>query len=142
MTKQPFWPRKEVAKLTNLSERRVLFYTEQGVLYEVERAVGRGYARQYSMIDIIDLTLIRHLDALGINLQMIKEVVFNFHQVKDKWWTKGRFTEEPFLIIIYLAPDGGHTFGYRKGSDIATAKADRPVTLIINMTEIVKSIGF
>lgn len=67
--------RKQVSIVTNIPERRVLFYTEQGMLKDFAKSTGRGFARDYSQEDVLLLNIINRLSKIGFSLNKIKEIV-------------------------------------------------------------------
>jgi DNA-binding transcriptional MerR regulator len=108
------WMRSEVAEITGLSDRRVLFYTEQNVLPQFHVNVGRGTAREYSLRDIFYLMLLLELKALGLSLSRIKSIIMALHGKTfddtnaPEWqrasgptiWVDGGFTREQVFLII------------------------------------------
>jgi len=73
--------RKEVAKETNLNERLVKFYTDEGLVEpEIDPGKGRGKVRRYSQRNIIDFALIKRMTALNIKIQKIREFLEHFRK--------------------------------------------------------------
>lgn len=66
---------KEVSNITGIPERRVLFYTEQNMLSNFKKSVGRGNARDYSDHDIQIFKIIDRLKVIGFELKKIKEII-------------------------------------------------------------------
>jgi DNA-binding transcriptional MerR regulator len=137
------WSRKQVSEITGLSDRRVLYYSERGMLLGLKKNVGSGTSREYSIFEIYDLLLIRELDRLGLSPSRMRGIIDSFHQTKDKWWLFDKFIDKPFLIIITLSDSDneGFIFGYRIGSDVITTLADHISTIVINLTKLFKKAG-
>jgi len=67
--------RKQVSIITGIPDRRVLFYTEQGILKDFNKNTGRGSARHYSEHDVHILNIIKRLSVIGFELKKIKEII-------------------------------------------------------------------
>jgi hypothetical protein len=157
------WTRKEVARITGLSDRRVLFYTEQNVLPLFTVAVGRGTAREYSRRDIFYLMLLQELQDLGLSLSKIRLIIMALHIKTFRFtggppppmagpsiWKDGTLAEGPFIIVISLpqGPEEHHLSPDAKGYDSEvflqvfagspeiTVLADRPSKIVINLNQV------
>lgn len=69
------WSRKQVAEITGIPERRVLFYTEQQILPGFNIATGRGNSREYSLDDIFCLAVANEITASGVGLSKVKPMM-------------------------------------------------------------------
>ena len=88
--------RTEFAKSTGTPDRKILFYTENGLFPDINRYVGRGAARQYTKTEIIDLAIIKELKKFDIPLNKIKEIIDYIHSSPDA---------KPFTFV--WCPDDG-----------------------------------
>ena len=79
---QPPFNRKEASKITGIPSRRILFYVEQSNLLKRLKRPGRGFRREYDLIDIAELILIRELGSLGVTLAKISDIVFSASRPK------------------------------------------------------------
>ncbi len=149
------WTRKEVAKITGIPERRVLYYTEQPLLIPgVKTDVGRGTAREYDQKAIFYLLLIKELDSVGLSLSVIRSLVkaiwlktmdrptdMEFMGKKLDLWVNGKFTEKPIILIISLNDEGkGFSFGIEEGKTEITIRVDR-TKIVLNLNQIFKKSG-
>ncbi len=158
MTLKTTWTRRDVARITGIPDRRVLFYTEQLVIPDFRPSVGRGTPRQYSIMDLFYFLLIKELDSLGLSLTRIKGIIYLLHARQlfndKKLWISGTFTEEPTIMIISLYPEDHMQstdsethypdefyFSIVPGSTEIKLKADRPSQIVINLNKIFKRIG-
>lgn len=94
--------RREVAVATVIPERRVLYYTEAGLLPDVTLPVGRGRRRIYSRRDVFILQLLRELRALGFRLARAADVIeIVKSQHLDRLFDEdGRFTKKKLSLVI------------------------------------------
>lgn len=67
--------RKQVSEMTGIPERRILFYTESGLLPSMKRDTGRGISREYSSHDVHILSIVKRLSVIGFSLKTIKEII-------------------------------------------------------------------
>jgi len=141
------WIRKEVAGIADLSDRRVLYYSEQaGLLPDLEPTVGSGIAREYSKKDVISLLLIKELADFGFALSKIKEIMFNFFQIQDKWWDaqKNEFKKGNSALTIYKAGKKGFTMGYKElgnNTECTLLLNRHPSAIVINVGLLVERSG-
>lgn len=101
------WTRKEIAEITGIPYRRVLFYTEHQILPGFNTATGRGTARLYSVTDLFYLLLVKELDAVGLSLVRIRSLITFLHYAQMKGlnlFVNGEFTEETVIAIISPSP--------------------------------------
>lgn len=148
------YTRKEVADITGIPDRRVLFYTEQpGLLPGIQRAVGRGNAREYTLKSIFYLLLINELGELGVSLSIARHVV-NFLDVgsmknspvswsMNLWNPDGSFTDIPHVLII--APEKGEqtvTISPVVGQTDVIVRADHPSKLVVNLNLVMAKASF
>ncbi|MBA2881906.1 DNA-binding transcriptional MerR regulator [Desulfosalsimonas propionicica] len=140
------WSRKKVSEITGIPDRRVLFYTEQpGILPEIEQKVGSGYAREYTLKDIIVLAFVRELNLCGFSLSRIKEFLFHIRdpEIESKWWNSAKaepVTDKPCNIIYYHDGRGGRTIGIRQTDQPAPLMNRHTSAIIISMTNIINDI--
>lgn len=131
------WIRKEVVELTEIPDRRVLFYTEQNILPGFQKTVGRGTPRTYSIVDIFYLLLLKELNALGLSLTPIRAIILFLH-MKAELWKSGTFTKEPVVLIISLNPKE-HVLhpdaqGYNEEFDIQVVRGSKEIKLLADST--------
>jgi Predicted transcriptional regulators len=67
--------RKQVANFIGISDRRILYYTECGILPKTNWNVGRGTSRNYSEHDIHILSIVNNLANIGFELNKIKKII-------------------------------------------------------------------
>ncbi len=155
------WARKEVAEITGIPDRRILFYSEQNILPGFFSAVGRGAAREYTLKDIFFLLIVKELNSLGLSLSRIRTIILGLfaHTLTfpdgtgpakhlKPIWINGTLTEVPTSLIIALPQgpeehalspdskgyDGEVFFNVFPTSDgIIT---DRPSQIILNLNQI------
>lgn len=92
------WSRKEFSKKGGVSDRKISFYTEQGMFPDLRRDVGRGAARIYTTAELRDLLLIVGLKKCGLPLNKIKGLITYVHAIQDKWLPNGCLVDEAFYI--------------------------------------------
>lgn len=151
------WTRKEVSRITDIPTRRVLFYTEQPFLLPfVNKATGRGTAREYNIEDIFYLLLVKELDSLGLSLTRTRLVVQTIRSAaaqddttlpllasmlpKLALWEKGTFTKTPIVVSIVTDNDqpDSVTMGLSTGETKVRIKADVSSQIILNLNLIFK----
>lgn len=101
------WTRKEIARITGIPDRRVLFYSEQKILPGFNTATGRGTARLYSVTELFYLLLVKELDAIGLSLVRIRSIITYLHFAQMKGlnlFVNGEFTKETVIVIISPSP--------------------------------------
>jgi hypothetical protein len=157
------WTRKEVSKITGITDRRILFYSEQNILPGFKKAVGRGTARAYSVQDIFYLLLLKELNALGLSLTSIREIIMflwkssvGLLQIKKKGvqvWKNGAFTKKPVYLVISMhpklqisSPDSKSCneeleMQLAAGSEDIPLHADRSSTIVINLNKVFEKAG-
>ena len=160
----PPFTRKDVAKITGLSDRRVLFYTEQNVLPDVAVTVGRGNAREYSRLDIFYLTLLQELKVLGLSLSSIRRIIGALgRKIGDNPQLLGFSGEENgpgagftrihrFLVISFMqGPDGNPGSGskeysgklllyFPEGSTDLAALSGEPAKIVVDLNPVFKKV--
>ncbi len=68
--------KKQIAERTQLTERQVQFYTEQGVITPgVDRSKGRGRPRRYSEWNLSQFFVIKELVFLGVTVGRVREII-------------------------------------------------------------------
>jgi DNA-binding transcriptional MerR regulator len=147
------YSRREVAEITGIPDRRVLFYTEQPfLLASVKTNVGRGISREYDVEAIFYLLLIKELDAVGLSLGRIRTLIayLRVSQLKGmKLFVDGEFTKERLVLVLFLNPEhhalSEASEGYREEFDVRlitgtsaeiTLSADKSSQLVLNLNEI------
>lgn len=165
------WTRKEVAEITGIPERRVLFYSEQTMLPGLDGAVGRGTARKYYLKHLFLLSVIKELDLIGFSLARIKQVIILLYvqtlnplagrgmktiERLPTIWVDGTFTKEPVIMLISLArtpaehrlsPDSKNYnnemfLDFTDGSDeIKALAAKHPASIVLNLNKIFNNLG-
>ena len=129
------WTAKQIAQTLKMPLRQIQFYSEQqGLLPGLNQNVGRGKPREYTRKHLVGLIVIRELARLGMTISKLRDVVFQFYQLQDKWWDdeNERFTDEPFYILVYNSPEGeGFTFGHRSHGDKVTVAMQRHSSVIV-----------
>ena len=146
------YSRKEVAEITGIPERRVLFYTEQPLLLpSVKTDVGRGIAREYDAEAVFFLLLVNELAGLGFSLSRIRLLLtyLRLSVLKGKkLFVEGTFTKEPLVLSVSLSPnhalaEGSH--GYEDELDVSwvessvagiTVNSNKLSQVVINLNEI------
>lgn len=103
--KKTTWTRKEVTEIVGIPDRRLLFYSEQGILPDFFKDVGRGKAREYNYVDVFYLRIIKELDSLGLSLARIKIVILFISRLTHMLFNQSdrateRFTRQKFMITI------------------------------------------
>ena len=158
------WIRKEVSTITGLSDRRILFYTDQDMLPNVDKSVGRGVPRLYNLMAVFFLLIIRELDRLGFSLNYIR-VIISFiwsAQLKSSGDTnspppvelikEGSFTDKVHVLVIsyhpteLVSPAGAPVreeidmkwYVGEKGAERINIQADTSSQVVLNLNEIFK----
>ncbi len=76
--------KKEVMQMSGLTRRQVQFYTESGIVIpEVDKGVGRGKVRRYSVKNISEFRMIKKLLTLGVNLTKMREFIRDPKKLDD-----------------------------------------------------------
>lgn len=144
------WTRKEVAEITGIPDRRILFYTEQPLLLPgVKRDTGRGTARVYDIESVFHLLLIKELSSLGLSLAKIRLVLLairaaaspglpdqeeRFGLPELKLWENGQFTKTPVIMSISTDDTSdGVSMGVVIGDQDVHVRVDRPSQIILNL---------
>lgn len=145
------WTRKEVAEITGIPDRRVLFYTEQPLLLPgVKKDTGRGTARLYTIESIFYLLVIKELSELGLSLTQIRLIVTMIVASEQKpflkmkgypefeLWENGKFTKTPVIMVIASDDSKPHSInmGFVVGEIKVKLKADKSSQIILNLNEI------
>lgn len=76
--------RKQIEEITRIPARRIQFYTDQGLLPDVEKETGRGIERRYSEQDFNTLLIIREMADAGISLAQIKRFLKKIDELLAK----------------------------------------------------------
>jgi len=142
--KKDTWTRKEVAEITGIPDRRILFYTEQpGLLLGMKTDTGRGTAREYSIGSIFYLLIIKELSSLGLSLAKIKSIIWRIRAEKLlESWRDGEFAGKTIVMVIVPNDDNTnsalsasmHTLS--SGDADFNLVADRPSQIIINLNKV------
>jgi DNA-binding transcriptional MerR regulator len=144
------WTRKEVAEITGIPDRRILFYTEQPLLLPgVKRDTGRGTARVYNIESVFYLLLIKELSSLGLSLARIRLVLSairaaampripdqeeRFGLPELKLWENGQFTKTPVIIILSMDDTSDSvSMGFAIGDQDIHFRVDRSSQIILNL---------
>lgn len=69
------YTRKQLSEIVGIPDRRVLFYSEAGMLPCVRLQSGRGNAREYTDHDAHILLIIKRLSKIGFELRKINEII-------------------------------------------------------------------
>lgn len=151
------WTRKEVAEITGIPDRRVLFYTEQPLLLPgIKTDTGRGTARAYGLESIFYLLLIKELSALGLSLTRIRLIINSIQAAtmeprlympgfpEFKLWHGGKFTETSVIIVIDTEDSEETEISLQYILDKAEVniKLDKPSQIIINLNKIFEKAVF
>ena len=90
--------RKQVSEsLDDMTPRQVQFYSEQGLLPDLEQSVGRGQARKYSLKDLIALAVINELANYGMTVGKLQAIMNTWYSVHREWWDKP--SAKGFLVV-------------------------------------------
>lgn len=131
------WSRKEFSEKGGVPDRKVLFYTEQGMFPDLRLDVGRGKARVYTNTELRDLRLIIELTKSGLPLAKIRDLISYVHSICDEWMPKGKLIKSPFFVswdMVNGKPQGFYVSEHQtKG---AIEKIESPLMLQINLTAI------
>jgi hypothetical protein len=131
------WLRKDFAEKCGTTDRKVLFYTEQGMFPDLRRDVGRGAARIYTTTELRDLKLILELTKNRLPLNSIKAMIKYVHEIQDEWLPNGHLIDKPFFVEWDLS--GDKPFGYSISSGQAgefSKTRNSLCVLIVNLTAI------
>jgi len=156
------YTRKQVAKITGIPERRVLFYTEQPFLIKgIEKKTGRGVARLYGEEQILCLLVIKELSYWGMALDRIERItgyLFNWPEIgkemginfadnypsKVKLWRDGKFTEKEVVMSIIPDDDNPEQLEinlYEEEFD-GKREAESSAAMILNLSKIYSKAKF
>jgi DNA-binding transcriptional MerR regulator len=142
--------RKKVAEIVGIPPRRIQFYTdEQLTTPEVSNPKGkRGATRYYSRRNIIDLAIIKSLDAHGLVLSKVKWIMpFIRNELKKyPWYSEGKpgEAEQIQLAIFGLAEKKLKAAFYAvnpKNKVIGVEMDDSISVLILDIGNIVARLG-
>jgi len=135
------WSRKEFSEKGGVADRKVLFYTEQGMFPDLHREVGRGTARIYTITELRDLRLILELTKFGLPLSQIKSLIVFVHSIRDKWLPNGRLIDQPSYVTRYQGSDQPWVYSQADwGSKKSVDMVSSPLMLQINLTAIFRGI--
>ena len=95
------YTRKEISKIVEIPDRRIEFYTNQGVLSAGFWKIGRGIARQYSQQNILELFIIKKLNLNGIALATSKMIL---HKLVDYATFRRMFSDSGDIDTKKIAP--------------------------------------
>ncbi|MBU1181183.1 MAG: MerR family transcriptional regulator [Proteobacteria bacterium] len=131
------WSRKKFSQKGGISDRKALFYTEQGMFPALCRDVGRGTSRTYTTTELRDLRLILELTKFGLPLNKIKIMIKYIHSIQDKWLPNGKLIDEPFYVSWDPMDDKPFDY-YTESVDSGRSveKIESPLSLIINLNVI------
>lgn len=137
------WSRKEFSQKGGVSDRKVLFYTEQGMFPNLRLDVGRGAARVYTVTELRDLRLILELTKFGLPLNKIKSLIIYVHTIQDKWLPSGHLVNDAFFVEWDPSATREKFFSYFIGSQTSgnsVEKIESPYSLRINLTVLFQDI--
>jgi len=136
--------RSEVEKMIGVPNRRIRFYTDQGIIQDIAPSQGRGYDRRYTEKDVLIFAVVNELSRVGVSLAQSKfiihavlqdyEFVFNVDEYLNENFfplTLVRFFEEKIVISTSL-------FGNK--TDLIGMIDRDPITTVINYSKIFKMI--
>lgn len=158
------WTRREIAEITGIPDRRVLFYTEQNILPGFFGAVGRGTARKYSRRDLFYFLVVKELDRLGLSLSRIKLIIvalhlrtltpaetgFSIQFSEPKIWVDNTLIKTPVIMVVSLPQEHGEPslspeardydssvfLQLQIGSEAVVIQSDRSSQLVLNLNRI------
>lgn len=159
MTKK--YTRKEISEIVGIPDRRVEFYTNQGVLSEGFWKVGRGIPRKYSQINIVELFIVKKLSANGVDLAMSKIIL---HKLVDYATFRRLFgysgdidikkiapivqgLHKLFLVLydrgasVRLLQEGTKHFQESKGNLLLFSMQNHDSALVVDLTDEIKTIN-
>ena len=75
----------EVQQLVDVTQRQLAYWDKSAIAHPHGRpAQGSGSRRLYTLLDVIQLKLIRRLRQAGLSLQKIRQALINFADVVDE----------------------------------------------------------
>ena len=106
--------KKRVAEISGLSLRAVQYYTERGlVVPEFDKGEGRGSTRRYSIVNLVELSLIKALSQYGMSYFYLRNVVYHVRTVlfpdlskgSSVYWQEWKAGKKdgPFLAVYRLS---------------------------------------
>lgn len=63
----------DIVKILGISRRKILLYAEQEIIEPSVRAEGKGKANRYSIVDILFIAVINHLEQFGIAPRYLRD---------------------------------------------------------------------
>jgi DNA-binding transcriptional MerR regulator len=81
------WSNREVARICEVTPRRVLHWSEKGIIIPRQEAIRPGMARGYSYYNLLEVALCRELFTMGFGIYSIKKMMGEWRELGDikKW---------------------------------------------------------
>lgn len=97
------------SKITGLTRRQIIYLDEQNVVKpSASPAMGRGYARLYDFVDLVQLRVLKALRDQGLSLQRVRKAVA---------YLRKNFPAQKPLADFRLLTDGETVFSLVRDSD-------------------------
>jgi len=79
----------DIRNILNMPMRRIVNFTDKGLVIPVIDASGAGSKREYSYVNLLEFGLIEYLFDIGLQIQMVKKIVVDLRGDGDfeKWAT-------------------------------------------------------
>ncbi len=118
----------EVQKLVDVTQRQLAYWDSSAVAHPHGRlAQGRGSRRLYTLLDVIQLKLIRRLRQAGLSLQKIRQALINLSEVVD----------DPAPLAELEILTDGHRILIGKSDETFVTPLDRQYVLRIPLADLI-----
>jgi len=105
----PEFTQADVIRITGVNAKTLQNWTDptRGILRLCQGQVGKGRRRLYSPLDIMAVTLIAHLSALGVSPNLVSQLFYD-RDPKVSDWLKAATEDDKadYICRIYFVADG------------------------------------
>lgn len=105
----PEYTQADVIHITAVSAKTLQNWTDpnRGILRLSQDSVGKGRRRLYSALDIMAVTMIAHLSALGVSPNLVSQLFYE-REAKVSDWLKSAFedSDRDYICRIFFDADG------------------------------------
>jgi DNA-binding transcriptional MerR regulator len=86
---QKLFKNSDIQSILNMPMRRIVNFTDKGLVVPVVDASGAGSKREYSYINLLQFGLIEYLFDIGMQIQMVKKIITHLREDGDfeRWAT-------------------------------------------------------
>ena len=146
----PEYTQADVIRITAVSAKTLQNWTDpnRGILRLSQDSVGKGRRRLYSALDIMAVTMIAHLSALGVSPNLVSQLFYEREAKVSDWLITAAenldkeyicrivFDENGLFASLITSPEDNERFAY--GDDWAR---DRMAFIQVSLTRIASFVG-